>query len=427
MLLRFASTLIMSRLLAPEVFGVMAIAMVIQLIVHLLSDVGIYQTVVHSKRGNSEELLRTAWTVQVLRGGILCLIIVIIAAIIHAMGSSGLLAAGSVYAAPELPAVVAVLSLASVISGFESISMITAYRDLVVKRAVILTVASQLAGLVFTIFLAWYLRSIWAFVGGNLVSAVVLTVTSHALMPGTRMRLRWDSESVRELRGYGSWVLMSSAIWVVAANADRLLLGGWADPATLGLYSLAFTLAKMLSDAGEQLFTAVCMPAMSEKVRENRDALAKVYFQIRIPFDTLFLVGAGFLFSTSQLIVDILYDDRYAGAGTMLQALSCTLLFARYAVAFNAYLALGEPRYYFYVNATKLISIVTALPLAYAFFGLNAAVWAVALHMAPVVPLVFWLNSRHGLNNFRFESLVLLAWPIGYYIGELANMVMGYA
>jgi hypothetical protein len=44
--------------------------------------------------------------------------------------------------------------------------------------------------------------------------------------------------------------------------------------------------------------------------------------------------------------------------------------------------------------------------------------------MAPVVPLVFWLNRNHGLNNFRFEIMVLLAWPIGYYIGQLANMVM---
>jgi O-antigen/teichoic acid export membrane protein len=422
--LRFISTLVVTRLLMPEVFGVIAIAMMVQLIVNLLADVGISQTVIHSKRGATPELLHTAWTVQVLRGGIVWLVCLTIAAILYYAGRAGVFPADSVYAAPELPAVIAVATLASVVHGFESTSMIAAYRALNLKRRVLLTFGANLVGLIFTIFFAWYLRSVWAFVIGSVMNSVVLTVSSHLLMPGVRMRFRWDAESLRELKGYGTWVLMSSTLWVLAANADRLLLGGWVDPATLGLYSLAFTLAKMLSDAGEHLFSSVAMPAMSEKARESEQALARLYFRVRMPFDTLFLVGAGFLFSTGQLIVDILYDDRYAGAGRMLQALSCMLLFARYAIAFNAYLAMGKPRYYFYVNVTKLLSILTVLPLAYIFFGVEAAVWAIGLHMAPVVPLVFWLNRRHGLNNFRFEALVLLAWPVGYYIGELANMVV---
>lgn len=424
MVLRFISTLVVTRLLVPEVFGVIAIAMIVQLIVNLISDVGISQTVIHSARGESEELIHTAWTVQVLRGWIVWCICLTIAAVLYYTGRSGLLPADSVYATPQLPAVIAAATLASVIHGFESVSMITAHRALNLKRQVLLTFTANLAGLVCTILFAWYLRSVWAFVIGSVLNSVVLMIGSHVFMPGIRMRFRWEAESLRELKGYGTWVLMSSTVWVIAANADRLLLGGWVDPATLGLYSLALTLAKMLSDAGEHLFSAVAMPGMSEKARESEYALARLYFRVRVPFDTLFLIGAGFLFSTGQIIVDTLYDDRYAGAGRMLQALSCTLLFARYAIAFNAYLALGKPRYYFYVNVMKLLSILTVLPLGYLLFGLDGAIWAIGLHMAPVVPLVFWLNSRHGLNNFRFEALVLLAWPVGYYIGELANLVM---
>jgi O-antigen/teichoic acid export membrane protein len=414
MVLRFISTLVVTRLLVPEVFGVIAIAMIVQLIVNLISDVGISQTVIHSKRGESPELLHTAWTVQVLRGLIVWGICLTISGMLYFAGTSGMLPADSVYATPVLPFVIAIATLASLIHGLESTNMIAAHRALNLKRRVILTFAADLTGLLFTIFFAWYLRSVWAFVIGSIMNTVVLTTASHLFMPGVRMRFRWEAESIRELKGYGTWVLMSSTVWVIAANADRLLLGGWVDPATLGLYSLAFTLAKMLSDGFEHLFSSVAMPAMSEKARESESALARLYFKVRFPFDTFFLIGAGFLFATGQLIVDILYDERYAGAGSMLQALSCTLIFARYAIAYNAYLAMGRPRYYFYVNLTKLVSILLLLPIAYTLYGVEGAVWAVGLHMAPVVPLVFWLNRNHGLNNFRFEIMVLLAWPIGY-------------
>ncbi len=69
--IRLVSTLVMTRLLAPSMFGVMAIAMMVNVIASLLTDLGIRQNIVQSRRGADPIFLDTAWTVQIVRGFII--------------------------------------------------------------------------------------------------------------------------------------------------------------------------------------------------------------------------------------------------------------------------------------------------------------------------------------------------------------------
>jgi O-antigen/teichoic acid export membrane protein len=424
MMLRLASTLIMTRLLVPEVFGIMALASIVEMIMAFLSDVGLSQTIIHSRRGDHPAMLNTAWSIQIIRGFVIWIGCITVAVCIYWLAQTGFVAPDSVYGTPELPLVIGVLSFGSVIVGFESIRLITAHRNLDLQRLTFVTLTAQFAGLIVMTILGWLTRSIWAFVFGLWVQSIVLVVLSHTWLPGHRDRLQWDKEALSELMNYGRWVLLSSTVYVVAANGDRLLLSGWTDAATLGMYALAFNLSRMMSDAGEKLYFAVGMPAMSEKVRNDPAALRHVYFGFRKPLDLLFLISAGFLFASGQLVIDVLYDDRYAAAGPMLQILSFALLFSRFGIAYNAYLALGQPRYYLAVNVVKLVAVFGALPIAYALFGLTGAIWASALHMAGTVPLVFWFNQKYALNSVRFELVVLFAWPVGFAIGEIANRLL---
>ena len=77
-LLRLVSNLIMTRLLVPEMFGVMAIANVIMIGLAMMSDIGIRQHIIQSKHSDSENFLNTAWVVQIIRGIILWFIALII-------------------------------------------------------------------------------------------------------------------------------------------------------------------------------------------------------------------------------------------------------------------------------------------------------------------------------------------------------------
>src|SRR6056297_1388295 len=73
--LRLASNLVLTRLLFPEAFGIMAIVQVVLGGVAMFSDIGIRASIVQNPRGDEPDFLNTAWTVQIIRGIFLGLIV----------------------------------------------------------------------------------------------------------------------------------------------------------------------------------------------------------------------------------------------------------------------------------------------------------------------------------------------------------------
>lgn len=424
--LRLASSLFMTRLLVPEMFGVIALAAVIQAVISLLSDIGLRQAVIHSPRGEDPAMLNSAWTMQVIRGWFIWGTCIAVAVALWLVAGAGWLPGDSVYAAADLPAIIVASGLSAAVMGFQSTKAITTNRNLDLKRVTFIELISQVSGLVVMAGLGWYTRSIWSIVSGGIVASVATVALSHAWLPGMPNRFQWDRRSVEELLKYGRWVLLSSVLYVLASNGDRLLLGGWVSTQTLGVYSLALNLALMIEGAGARLFASVAMPALSEVARNAPERFRSLYYRMRLPFDLIFIGGAGVLFATGQLIIDLLYDPRYAAAGPMLQALSFALVFARFGLTGSAYLALGEPRYLMWIHLVKLVSVFTMIPLGYWLHGLPGAILGFAFHQAPTLPLLFVFNRRHNLNNWLFGLAVMLAWPVGYLVGKLAITVLMY-
>jgi O-antigen/teichoic acid export membrane protein len=417
LVLRLGGSLIMTRLLVPEMFGLMAIATIVIAITSMLSDIGLRQAIIQSSRGDSRTLHDTAWTLQIIRGSVIWLICVGVALTLHLAGVAGKLPEGSAFAAADLPMVIAVVALSAVIQGFQSTKVITANRRLDLKQLTYIEILSQFVGLLVMVALAWVTRSIWAIVTGLLSTAALTVMLGHLWLPGNRNRLLWDRPAVRELFDYGRWVLLSSGLAVLSINGDRLLLGVWVDATTLGLYALALNFVLMFEDATSRLFGSVAMPALSEIARESPERFRSQYFRLRLPFDAGLLGAAGLMFAAGSALIELLYDSRYAQAGLILTVISFGIIFARIGMNVSVFLALGVPKNLAYINVTRVISMFVLVPLAHHFFGFQGALWAIAFHRLPVLPVVFWLNRPHKLNNFTFELLVLLFWPGGYLLG----------
>src|SRR5665213_3314987 len=78
--LRFGSNLLMTRLLAPQMFGVMAIALMVIAGLNMFSDIGLRLNVVQSNRGHEPLFLNTVWVSQILRGSLLWVFAVAVSA-----------------------------------------------------------------------------------------------------------------------------------------------------------------------------------------------------------------------------------------------------------------------------------------------------------------------------------------------------------
>ena len=67
-LFRLVNNLIMTRLLVPDMFGVMTVANTVMLGLWLCSYMGIEHNVIQSPKGDDQGFLNSAWTFQVVRG-----------------------------------------------------------------------------------------------------------------------------------------------------------------------------------------------------------------------------------------------------------------------------------------------------------------------------------------------------------------------
>src|SRR5258705_5085460 len=186
--IRFGANLVMTRLLVPEMFGVMAIATMLMYGLALFSDVGLRLSVVQSRRGREAAFLNTAWTIQVARG-----FVIWGAALAVALGLvllNAFVPAGSVYADPSLPYVIALLSVSAIVGGFESTKLLEASRALSLGLVTQIELGAQVCGL--ACMLSWALvdRSIRALDAGALAATGLSTLFHHASLPGSSNRSR---------------------------------------------------------------------------------------------------------------------------------------------------------------------------------------------------------------------------------------------
>lgn len=66
--LRLVSSVVLSRLFLPNLFGLMALVTTVIVGMNLFSHVGLQENVIQNARGDDPVFLDTGWTVQVIRG-----------------------------------------------------------------------------------------------------------------------------------------------------------------------------------------------------------------------------------------------------------------------------------------------------------------------------------------------------------------------
>lgn len=422
--IRLGGNLILTRLLVPEAFGLMAIISTVVLALGLLSDIGTGTIIVQSKRGADEDFLHTAWTLQVIRGGVMWLVGLLIAAGIAVGQAFGVFVAGTVYADPQLPWLLAVSTFGMVIWGLVSINGKLAERRLDMKTVSLIELAVQTLSLSAMVIVAYFTRSIWALVVGGLVTGALQCVFTHTLLQGPRARFRLESEAVRELIGKGKWVLLSSLLGFVSANGDRVLLGSLIDAGTLGLYSIAFGLATIAPSVMASILGKVIYPAFSEVVRERPEALPHTYRKFQQLTDVALCTLAGMLFVASDAIIRLLYDPRYEGAGHIFGLLVLGTIGARFLVVEQIYVAMGQPSLLAAAIFPRVVVIVAGVPLGYALAGMDGALAAIVLSQYAHWPLAIWFRGKHGLNHPRNDLLVPLALAAGAALGWVLTRLL---
>jgi len=423
-LLRFGGNLLLTRLLMPDMFGIMAIGSLVMFGLGLISDVGLGPNVIYSKRGGDPTFLNTVWAVQIRRGILISSVALGVSAAIAVARHFRAFPAESVYANPMLPYVIALLSLGSVIEGFESTKMLEARRRLAMDRTTQIEVLSQAFGLVCMI--AWVLidRSIWALVFGSLSSTTARVIQTHLFLPGTPNRWQWDPEAFREIVHYGKWIFLSSILGFLVSSSDRIILGGILSTTLLGIYAIASLITTSVESLLHKIVVDVSFPALSEVVRERPKDLKQIYYRLHSLAASASYLIAGFLMTSGEDIIRLLYDRRYAQAGWMLEVLAAGLIALPFRVVQQCLQALGKPRLLSYIIAIRVAALYVLTPIGFHYFGLLGAIWGIVVSSLAGVPAAIVYAARHELLDYRREVLLLLLLPVGIVAGRVVSMAL---
>ena len=424
--IRFATNLLLTRLLVPNTFGVMAIATIIMIGLQLFSDLGLKQSIVQSARGDRPEFLNTAWAVQILRGFLLSALGLTAALLVFAANRFGFAPHGSVYADIRLPYVIAALSSTAMISGFGSTKLYEAGRNLVMARVTLIDLGTQLTNVVCILTWMFFDRTIWALVAGSIFSTLVNAILTHAWLPGTANSWRWDRPSLREIVGFGKWIFFSSILGFMVGNGDRLLLGGLIDSNSLGVYVIAFGMFSAAEQLLSRIITTVTFPALSEIVRERPAELKNTYYRMHSVVATVAYFCSGVLILAGHALIEVLYDARYLQAGWMLQILAIALLTVPFQVSVQCFLAMGMPHVLSSTTAVRLASLLVSVPIGFFLLGLPGSLWGIVLSYFSNLPLLIYYRSKFDLFDTHRELLPLPVTLFGMAVAKLVLMAIGH-
>ncbi len=384
--IRLASNLILTRLLFPEAFGMMALIMVFMQGLANFTDVGINTSIHQNKRGDEPDFLDTAWTIQVIRGVLLWLGCCAIAWPV-----------ASFYDTPMLAELLPAAGLTILIGGFNPMSLETANRHLMLGRITLIEMACQILGIAVAIALAWAYESVWALVVSGIVAAIGKLVLAHIALPGRPNRFLWDRTAVRELIRFGKWIFLSTACGFLVAQGDRLILGKYISVETLGVYNIGYFLASFPIYLANTLTWKILIPLFREMPPGgSRESFAKIRL-MRVGL-TGSIVGA--LVAMALLgvpLVALLYDSRYADAGAMVAAIACAQMPYVIGMTYNqAALAAGDSRGYALLITVKAAALVGFMLIGAEWGGLLGALAGQGLAAVVCYPLIAWLARRHG-------------------------------
>jgi O-antigen/teichoic acid export membrane protein len=390
-LIRLGSNLILTRLLAPELFGLMALVNTFIMGLNLFSDIGIGPSIIQNRRGNDPDFLNTAWTLQAIRGFGLW-----IASIVLAWPLS------EFYGDRNLLWLIPVVSLTTILAGFNSTALFSLNRNIAMGRLMRFELMTQIVSLVVMLVWAWIDPTIWALVVGNLVGALVKMVGSHWLIPNYSNRFVWERKAVKEIATFGRWIFISTALTFLATQADRLILGKLVSFSILGVYTVAFTFSSLPQTLVSQLSGRVIFPLVSQVSELPRPSLrAKILNQRRF---ILLGIGVAVIFLTcfGDILILKLYDARYAQAAWMLPILALGIWpNVLFETSRPPLLALGKPNYQAYGYFLKSLHVWLGLPLSFYWFGLPGFIIMVALNDLELYSVVSYSLWREGLSCFQ--------------------------
>lgn len=378
----FLRTVVVARILVPEDLGLLGMALLVVALVKIVTETG-FSSVLIQRKDLSDRLLHTAWTLQLLRGTVLFLILFL----------PGSLAVTSFFGEPRAAAMLRVLSVTVLLDGLTSLSVVLVQRRMNFRSLFHYQSWGFIAELLVSIALVVTTGSIWGVVVGMVIGALVRLLVSYGI-GSYRPRLSLQGAEFSVLFHYGKWLTISSILLYLILSGPDVLVGKLLGAAALGFYQTAYRISFLPAMGMAQVAGRVMFPALSSQ-QEDLERVGSLFIRT-IRFAALLTAPvAALLVALAEPFTHSVLGERWLPIVPLIRALA---LFgfagALGGSAGPVFMALGRPDIRTKIQAGQLALLAAVIvPLVRAFDVLGVAL-AMALQGVVFIPVAVSLASR---------------------------------
>lgn len=371
---------ILARLLSPEDFGLMGIALVVLGGVEYFTQMGMNNALIQ-KSEDIRPYLDTAWTIQVLRSVGLTVTLIV-----------GAPLAAWFFGSPEAISVIQAIGLVTLFRSLANPAVVYLRKELDFRHEVLWRLSGVGAGLFAAVPLALVYRNVWALVLSVIAAQAAETLASYWIKPySPRPRLEWGR--VRELMVFGKWIFWLQIVDFLGLYTDRFIVGKVLGTTSLGLYQMARQVAVVpTSNIGAHVH-GLMFPAFS-KLRDERD-VRRAFLRALGLLSSVVIPASCFLTVFAKPLVQILLAPRWLSIAPAVQILAWTgAATAMTGLAHALFQAVGKPDLSVRASLLRLLVLVGALyPLTRAL-GITGMALAVTTSTAAGMAYQFLIVTR---------------------------------
>ena len=350
--------LVLARLLAPEDFGIVAIATALVTVAASLTDASLQPALVQN-RNPDRVLVDTVWTMSAIR-----------AALVYGGIALAAWPLALAYGDERLFTVLLVAGLTGAFADFFNPMLTMATREMRFGPLVTFQIAQKACGLALAIALAFAWGNFWAIIIGNAAGIMLASAASYFLVPYLP---RLSLGRAREVWDFSGWMFLNQLCETVNWRFDQLAIGLNATKAQLGFYAMADNLAVIPTRELTQPLRIALFPGFAS-LGDHRERLRKAYMEAQAGVAMLTAPAAIGLALVAYPAVVVLLGEKWLVAAPIVQWLCITYAFDAFITAVRPLgMAMGQTRYLFLRQLAALFARVPLILVGFMVGGLVGA------------------------------------------------------
>ncbi len=361
----------------PTEFGIFGVGVVILGIMELITETGINVFLVQ-ETDPLVKYLDTAWVVSIIRGFLISFTLAIFSYPISVF-----------FKIPSHWSFILAFSLLPLIRGFLNPAIANLQKTLKFREDSIFRFSISFIGDISIIFFAFVTHSIFSFIIGMFVSAVVELILTFVLIK-ERPHLRFDKDHFGKIVHRGKWVTLALIFDYLFEHGDDLAVGRILSVAALGIYQNSYNIAILPEKAIGQQLGRVTFPVYVNFL-EDKPRLRRAFFRTFIVVLVMVLPFGLALFFLSDPIIKLVLGTKWLAAIPVLRVLALfTVVRVIASLFYPLFLAFKKQRYISISTLTSILVLaILVIPLTN-MYGITGAAMAALIGSIAGIPVDFY-------------------------------------